>query len=142
MTYLAGDLLPKTDRMTMAHSVEARAPFLDVEWVEWTARLPERLKVRRMAGKWLLKAAFGEYAAAGYLRPRQTRLWRAGGPWLKNELRDWARERLIDNPSSGMVSPAEIQRLLDEHDSGKFNHGKKLWALLIFAVWLKRHLAQ
>ena len=42
VTYLAGDLLPKTDRMTMAHSVEARAPFLDAAWVEWTARLPER----------------------------------------------------------------------------------------------------
>jgi len=45
-TYLSGDLLPKTDRMTMAHSLEARAPFLDVEWVEWTARLPARYKVR------------------------------------------------------------------------------------------------
>ena len=46
--------------MTMAHSLEARSPFLDVDWIEWTARLPDRLKIRRMAGKWLLKAAFGE----------------------------------------------------------------------------------
>src|SRR4030095_16334436 len=45
VTYLAGDLLPKTDRMTMAHSVESRAPFLDVAWVEWTARLPKRYKL-------------------------------------------------------------------------------------------------
>src|SRR4029453_6112922 len=48
VTYLAGDLLPKMDRMSMAHSIEARAPFLDTEWVEWTARLPERFKVRRL----------------------------------------------------------------------------------------------
>jgi asparagine synthase (glutamine-hydrolysing) len=46
VTYLAGDLLPKTDRTTMAHSLEARAPFLDAEWVEWTARLPARFKIR------------------------------------------------------------------------------------------------
>src|SRR2546426_652024 len=55
VTYLAGDLLPKTDRMTMAHSLEARAPLLDAEWVEWTARLPERYKVRGLQTKWLLK---------------------------------------------------------------------------------------
>ena len=78
VTYLSGDLLPKTDRMTMAHSVEARSPFLDVEWVEWTARLPERLKVRRMAGKWLLKAAFGELLPPAICARRQTRLRRAG----------------------------------------------------------------
>jgi len=122
--------------------VEARSPFLDVEWVEWTARLPERLKVRRMAGKWLLKAAFGNLLPPAVCARRKQGFGVPVGHWLKNDLRDWGTERLLDN---GVLSEwfrqTEVKRLLDDNDSGKFNHGKKLWALLIFSVWLKRHLA-
>jgi asparagine synthase (glutamine-hydrolysing) len=143
VTYLSGDLLPKTDRMTMAHSLEARSPFLDVEWVEWTARLPERLKVRRLAGKWLLKAAFGELLPPAICARGKQGFGVPVGLWLRNQLRDWARDRLLDNRSlSVWFRQAEVQRLLNEHDSGKFNHGKKLWALLIFSVWLNDYRAQ
>jgi asparagine synthase (glutamine-hydrolysing) len=143
VTYLSGDLLPKTDRMTMAHSLEARSPFLDVEWIEWTARLPDRLKIRRMAGKWLLKAAFGELLPPAICARGKQGFSVPLGVWLKNELREWARERLLDNRSmSRWFRPAGIQRLLDQHYSGKFNHGKKLWALVIFAVWLRKDLAE
>jgi len=136
VTYLAGDLLPKTDRTTMAHSVEARAPFLDAAWVEWTARLPERYKVRGLKTKWLLTAAF-----ADKLPPEIAGRGKQGfgvpvGYWLRHELRDWARERLIGNPAlDTWFRPAEIQRLLDEHNGGRVNHGKRLWALLMFGVW-------
>lgn len=137
-TYLSGDLLPKTDRMTMAHSVEARSPFLDVEWVEWTARLPERLKVRRLTGKWLLKAAFGELLPPSVCARGKQGFSVPVGQWLKNELGDWARERLLDNRAlSDWFHAAELERLLNEHVSGRFNHGKKLWALLIFSVWYR-----
>ncbi|HEU5086236.1 MAG TPA: asparagine synthase (glutamine-hydrolyzing) [Roseiflexaceae bacterium] len=136
VTYLAGDLLPKTDRMTSAHGLEARAPFLDAAWVEWTARLPERYKVRGLQTKWLLKAAFGDR-----LPPDITARGKQGfgvpvGPWLRGELRDWARERLLDNPGMDeWFRPGAVRQLLDEHDTGRVNHGKKLWALLMFAVW-------
>jgi asparagine synthase (glutamine-hydrolysing) len=141
VTYLSGDLLPKTDRMTMAHSVEARSPFLDVEWVQWTARLPERFKVRRMASKWLLKAAFGEKLPPAICARGKQGFGVPLGHWLKNELRDWARERLFDNRFlSEWFRQAQVQRLFDEHDSSKINHGKKLWALLIFVVWSNRYL--
>ena len=136
VTYLAGDLLPKTDRMTMAHSVESRAPFLDAAWVEWTARLPERYKVRGLKTKWLLTAAFGDK-----LPPEITKRGKQGfgvpvGHWLRHELRDWARDRLIGNPAlNTWFRPAEIQRLLDEHNGGRVNHGKRLWALLMLGVW-------
>ncbi len=141
VTYLAGDLLPKTDRMTMAHSLEARSPFLDVEWVEWSARLPQRFKTRRLSTKWLLKSAFTD------LLPRNIRLrGKQGfsvpvGVWLREELRDWARDRLLDNRSlAEWFRPAVIERLLDEHDGGRINHGKRLWALLIFAIWCEKIL--
>jgi asparagine synthase (glutamine-hydrolysing) len=142
VTYLSGDLLPKTDRMTMAHSIEARSPFLDVEWVEWTARLPARMKVRRMTGKWLLKSAFGEMLPPAICARGKQGFGVPLGLWLKTELRDWARERLLDNRSlNRWFRQAEVRRLFHQHDSGKFNHGKKLWALLIFAVWAKHYVA-
>lgn len=141
-TYLAGDLLPKTDRMTMAHSVEARAPFLDVAWVEWTARLPERYKLRGRQTKWLLKAAF-----ADKLPPEIARRGKQGfsvpiSAWLRAELRDWGRERLLDNRAlDEWFRPSEVRRLLAEHGDGKVNHGKRLWALLMFALWHEQRMA-
>jgi asparagine synthase (glutamine-hydrolysing) len=141
VTYLSGDLMPKTDRMTMAHSLEARSPFLDVEWIEWTARLPERLKVRRLVGKWLLKAAFGELLPAAVCARGKQGFGVPVGLWFKDELRDWARERLLGNPPlTEWFRQGALQRLLDEHDSGRFNHGKKLWALLICSLWLTKYV--
>lgn len=143
VTYLSGDLLPKTDRMTMAHSLEARSPFLDVEWVEWTARLPERFKIRRMTGKWLLKAAFGEMLPPTVCARGKQGFGVPVGHWLKNELHEWARERLLDNGTiSQWFHKAEMTRLLNEHDNGKANYGKKLWALLFFGVWLEKNNAR
>lgn len=140
VTYLAGDLLPKTDRMTMAHSVEARAPFLDAAWVEWTARLPERYKVRGRQTKWLLKAAF-----ADKLPPEIAARGKQGfgvpiGPWLRGELSGWARERLLDNRAlDEWFRPEAINHLFDEHASGRVNNGKKLWALLMFSEWMAQN---
>jgi len=141
VTYLSGDLLTKTDRMTMAHSVEARAPFLDTEWVEWTARLPEPFKIRHLSTKWLLKAAFVDRVPRNIRSRGKQGFGVPIGAWLRNELRDWARDRLLDNRSlSEWFRPAAIQRLFEEHDSGRMNHGKRLWALLIFAIWLSQML--
>jgi asparagine synthase (glutamine-hydrolysing) len=138
-TYLSGDLLPKTDRMTMAHSIEARSPFLDVEWVEWTARLPERFKIRRLAGKWLLKAAFGELLPPAICARGKQGFGVPVGHWLKGELREWAKQRLLDNAClNAWFRPAAIRDFCSEHDGGIANHGKKLWALLIFAVWSEK----
>ena len=139
VTYLAGDLLPKTDRTTMAHSVESRAPFLDAAWVEWTARLPERYKVRGLKTKWLLTAAFGDKLPPEIATRGKQGFGVPVGHWLRHELRDWARERLIGNPAlNAWFRPAQIQRLLDEHNGGRVNHGKRLWALLMFGVWQER----
>ena len=139
VTYLAGDLLPKTDRMAMAHSVEVRSPFLDVEWVEWTARLPEHFKVRRLTGKWLLKKAFGDLLPPA-IRSRSKQGFNVPvGMWLRDELYDWARERLLDNPSlTEWFRAAAIRQLLQQHNTGRINHGRRLWSLLVFAVWLSR----
>jgi asparagine synthase (glutamine-hydrolysing) len=138
VTYLAGDLLPKTDRMTMAHSIEARAPFLDTDWVEWTARLPEKFKVRGMQTKWLLKNGFPEEVPANIRSRGKQGFSIPVGQWLRNELRDWTQEILMDNQClSEIVRPGAVENLYMEHQSGRVNNGKKLWALLMLALWNK-----
>ncbi|MBN1146710.1 MAG: asparagine synthase (glutamine-hydrolyzing) [Anaerolineales bacterium] len=141
VTYLSGDLLPKTDRVTMAHSLEARAPLLDAEWVEWSARLPRRHKVRGFQTKWLLRKAFADKLPGAILARGKQGFSIPIGPWLQNQLRSWAYEHLGEN--SALVEyfrPSEIQRLFEEHQAGKANHGKKLWALLMFALWMDHYL--
>jgi len=124
----------------MAHAVEVRAPFLDDWWVEWTARLPERFKVRGRQTKWLLKAAFGDKLPPVIAARGKQGFSVPVGQWLRGELRAWARERLLDNPVlHGWFRPEAIARLLTEHDSGRINHGKRLWALLLFGVWGERY---
>ncbi len=136
MTYLSGDLLPKTDRMTMAHSIEARAPFLDANWVEWTARLPAKYKVRRMQTKWLLRNGFPEEIPANIRSRGKQGFSIPVGQWLRKELREWTQEILMDNKSlSGIVKPQAIENLYMEHQKGRVNNGKKLWALLMVAIW-------
>lgn len=139
-TYLAGDLLPKTDRMTMAHSLEARAPFLDAEWVMWTARLPARYKVRGRQTKWLLKAAFADKLPADIAARGKQGFSVPVSYWLRNELRDWAYERLVANRQlDDWLRPAAVRQLFDEHQAGHCNHGKKLWALLMLGLWMEQN---
>jgi asparagine synthase (glutamine-hydrolysing) len=136
VTYLSGDLLPKTDRMTMAHSVEARAPFLDADWVEWTARLPEIYKVRGLQTKWLLKKAFAEEIPANIRSRGKQGFSIPVGQWLRDELHDWSQQILMENKFlSEIVKPKAIEKFYNEHRTGKVNHGKKLWALLMVALW-------
>lgn len=143
ITYLAGDLLPKTDRMSMAHAVEVRAPLLDDRWIEWTARLPERFKVRGAHTKWLLKRAFGDKLPPDVATRGKQGFSVPVGQWLRGELRAWAHERLLENPAlREWFRPEAVAQLLKEHDHGQINHGKRLWALLLFGVWVERYLKQ
>lgn len=142
-TYLAGDLLPKTDRVTMAHSLEARAPFLDADWVRWSARLPGRFKVRGLTTKWLLRAAFGDKLPHSTVARSKQGFSIPIGAWLRGDLYPWATGYLSGNHSlDEWFRPPAVQRLLAEHHRGKINHGKRLWALLMFAVWLEHCLPQ
>jgi asparagine synthase (glutamine-hydrolysing) len=114
---------------------------LDADWVEWTARLPKRLKIRGRQTKWLLKAAFSEKLPSDIIRRSKQGFGVPVGPWLRHELRDWSHSILIGNPDlAELFSQDAVKHLLDEHNTGKVNHGKRLWALLMFALWQERYL--
>lgn len=136
-TYLPGDLLVKADRMTMAHSIEGRSPFLDHELAGWAARLPERMKVRGRTGKYLLRKAF-----ADYLPPQVTARGKQGfgipvGAWFRGPLQEWSRQVLLgaESPLRQWFQRGAVEKLLDEHQAGRMDHGKRIWALAVLALW-------
>jgi asparagine synthase (glutamine-hydrolysing) len=136
-TYLMDQVLVKVDRASMAHSLEVRAPFLSHDIAEFLLALPPELKYKSGRGKYLLRALMRGRLPDGILdRPKQGFAAPVAG-WLRHELKGLATDALARSnvEKSGLLNPAEVARLLEEHLSGKRNHGKKLWTLLMFQLW-------
>jgi len=136
-TYLPGDLLVKADRMTMANSLEGRSPFLDHKFAEWAARLPENMKVRGFSGKFLLRRTFKDA-----MPPSVTRRGKQGfgipvGAWFRGPLARWAEEILLmeNTPFNSWFSTSTLRKIMKEHRTGKENHGKRIYALVMLNLW-------
>jgi asparagine synthase (glutamine-hydrolysing) len=136
-SYLAGDLLVKTDRMTMANSLEARCPFLDQRLLEFASGIPSALKLKGMTTKYVLKRAL-----AGYLP--QDIIWRKKhgfgvpvGHWFRTSLREFLCDHLLSPTARqrGYFDEQRLRCLISEHLSGQQDHGHRLWALLTLEVW-------
>jgi asparagine synthase (glutamine-hydrolysing) len=136
-TYLPGDLLVKADRMTMAHSLEGRSPFLDHELMEWAARLPEHFKISRNRGKVLLRKAFARDLPPSIQGRGKQGFGIPVSAWLRDSMAGWSRDLLLDprGPTAAWFVPETLGRLLDEHQAGRVDHGKRLWALIVLALW-------
>jgi asparagine synthase (glutamine-hydrolysing) len=136
-TYLPGDLLVKADRMTMANSLEARSPFLDQELLEFAARIPSHLKLRGRTTKYILKKAVEGLVPGEIIRRKKHGFGVPVGRWFRTDLKDYAREMLLSSLAlrRGYFKEEALRRLIDEHQSGKRDHGHRLWALLTLEMW-------
>ena len=136
--YLPGDLLVKADRMAMAASIEARSPFLDHKLVEWSARVPDQFKVRGRSGKYLLKKAFAGYLPENVRRRHSKQGFGIPvGAWFRGPLHEWSKELLLSDGLGRWFEPNTIIELLDEHRTGRMDHGKRIYALSMLALWEK-----
>ena len=139
-TYLPGDLLVKVDITTMACSLEARAPFLDHQLMEWAAGLPGQLKIRRGATKFLLKQAMAPWLPPELLDRRKQGFGVPLATWLRVDFRELARDVLTDATAQirrGLFRPEAIASMLREHDQGR-DHASRLWAHLAISTDLYR----
>jgi asparagine synthase (glutamine-hydrolysing) len=136
-TYLPDTLLPKMDIASMANSLEARSPFLDHILLEFAARVPARLKVHGWTLKYILRRAARRYLPPEILQRPKQGFGLPVRPWLRGELRDYARGLLLDPRSlkRGHFRPEGVRRLLDEHAAGVRDHGFRLWTLLMLELW-------
>ena len=136
-TYLPGDILTKVDRMSMAASLETRAPLLDHKLIEFATSVPPSLKLAGSETKHLLKQAVKDLIPSEILnRPKQG----FGVPiqeWINQQLRSRIRETLSEprTRQRGYVDYRYVDVLLNEHEQGRRDHSTGLWALLMLELW-------
>jgi asparagine synthase (glutamine-hydrolysing) len=137
VTYLPGDLLVKMDRMTMAHSLEARSPFLDHRVLELAASLPPGYKLRGGTGKYILKKALAGIVPAEIRGRAKMGFGVPVGRWFRRELKPMAYDVLLDARAAGRgyFRPEAVRALLNEHQGRRVDHGHRIWALLILELW-------
>jgi len=138
-TYLHGDLLVKVDRTTMAHSLEARSPFLDQDLMEYTAALPDHMKIRRGVTKYILRRAFSDLVPSKILTRGKRGFGVPLGAWFRRELRDYLHDLLLasDSKLKDYLNILYVRQIVQEHMQGQRDHGQRLWAILTFEVWLR-----
>ena len=141
-TYLPGDILTKVDRMSMAVSLEARAPLLDHKLIEFVTRVPASFKLAGFETKYLLKKAVQDLVPPEILhRPKQG----FGVPiqeWINQQLRSRLRETLTETRTRqrGYIDHHYVDILLDEHERGRRDHSTGLWALFMLELWHRQFL--
>lgn len=141
-TWLAGDILTKVDRASMANSLEVRAPLLDCQLVEWGLSLPASLKLRGKQGKYVFKRAMEAWLPKDVLYRRKQGFATSLGPMFRQES-ERIRTRLLDEPmlDSGLFAREALAQIIDEHAAGRFDHSLALWHLLVFEGFLASEVA-
>jgi len=137
-SYLRDNLLVKVDRATMLSSVEARAPFLDRDVTRFALSLPADLRVRRLTTKWVLKKAAESWVPHDVIGRRKRGLSVPVASWINHALRA-ETDRLLDPLRlRGIVNETYVANLLAEHRSGRANHAKPLWAVIMLQYWMEK----
>ncbi len=140
--YLVDDLLTKTDRASMAWSLEARVPFMDTVVANFAFSLPARHKVRGLQKKRLLRKAVEPLLPREVVHGRKRGFSIPAAAWLRGELEPFARETLAPATlrRQGFLDPDVVTRVLDEHVAGRRDNSRQLWGLLSFTLWHERHV--
>jgi asparagine synthase (glutamine-hydrolysing) len=143
-TYLPEDVLTKVDRMSMAHSLESRVPLLDHAVVEFAASLPSHMKIQNGQRKHVFKRAAATLLPAEVLTRRKQGFAVPIGIWFRGQLRDVFVDTLQSARARqrGYFESRYVDRLIDEHVSGRREHTLRLWQLLVFELWHQRYLDQ
>lgn len=142
--FLSDHNLIYTDKMSMAEGVEIRVPFLDLELVEFAARIPARMKQRGRVGKWVLKKAMEPYLPHDVIyRPKSG----FGAPlrhWIRVEMRELVAEVLGTQSlrQRGLFDPAAVQRLIQANDHGKVDASYTILSLMCIELWCRRFIDQ
>jgi len=138
LNYLPNDILTKVDRASMSASLEVRAPFLDINVINFAWKLPQALKINGADTKWILRDILRRHVPNHLTdRPKMGFGVPLGG-WLRGPLRGWAEDLLSQQKvkSHGLFSEEEIRILWKSHLEGKSGLQNKIWAILMFQAWV------
>ncbi|MBL4601818.1 MAG: asparagine synthase (glutamine-hydrolyzing) [Emcibacteraceae bacterium] len=141
ISYLPDDILAKVDRASMGVSLEGRIPFLNHKVVEFAWTLPLEYKLRGGITKWCLKEVLYKHVPKSIMERPKMGFGVPIDEWLRGPLKEWA-EKLIDESrlkKEGFFEPKIIQKVWQEHQSGKRNWQHKIWAILMFQLWYEEY---
>ena len=135
--YLPEDILAVTDRMSMQHALEVRVPFLDHKFFEFCATIPPEMKMKRFNKKHLMKKAVRDIVPPEVINHRKQGFVGPMTSWLKNELKPFVHDTLSENNlrKHGLLNPRTVQRVLNEHFSGREIHDTLIWSMVVFQSW-------
>jgi asparagine synthase (glutamine-hydrolysing) len=138
-TYLVGDINTKVDRASMAHALEVREPLMDHLLVEWLSGLPPALKLRKGEGKYVLKKALEPYLPADILYRSKMGFAVPLAKWFRGPLRRAVSEAVLGPVlgETGWFNRAYLQRLLQDHQSGRRDYSPSLWTIMMFESFLR-----
>jgi asparagine synthase (glutamine-hydrolysing) len=140
--FLPDDLMVKNDRMSMAHSLEARVPLTDLELTAFMSTVPSGLKLRSLRKKHIMRRAMEGILPAEILNKKKVGLEMPYSHWLKHELKDLMMSYLGPKRISdtGLFRPDAVQALINDHLAGRVDHGRALWGLLNYMMWLEHYV--
>ncbi len=138
-SYLPEDLLVKMDRMSMAHGLEARSPFLDTALTEFAGSLPDSLKLRGLTTKRVLREAFRGLVPPSIVGRKKMGFGVPLGQWFRSQMRPLVEDHLVSesSPLFEHLNREPVGRLVREHLAGDRDHGQKLFCLVTLSLWLK-----
>ncbi|MBN1384052.1 MAG: asparagine synthase (glutamine-hydrolyzing) [Elusimicrobia bacterium] len=141
-TYLPECLLVKMDIASMANSLEARSPFLDYKMLELSASLPSSWKIHGLTTKYILKKTFKDFIPKEILYRGKMGFGIPIGKWFKTDWKNYFKETVMSEKAvnRGYFKKESLERLFNEHVSGKRNHGYRMWALLMLELWHKVYI--
>jgi len=134
---LPSDYLTKVDVATMAHSLEARCPFLDTELLELASTIPAEVLVRNGEAKALLKKVVARLVPPDVVYRRKWGFGIPVGHWFRDHWRERVRNLLLSQRAGerGLFNMHYLERVLDQHAAGKVNHNYRIWSLLVLEIW-------
>jgi asparagine synthase (glutamine-hydrolysing) len=136
-TYLPEDVLTKVDRMSMAHSIESRVPLLDNDVIAFASSLPASMKIRDGRRKHILKRVAATLLPAAILDRKKQGFGVPLGTWFRGNLRELFADTLLSAASlqRGYFAAPFVERIVEEHVSGRRDHTLRLWQLVVFERW-------
>jgi len=135
--HMPGSLLNRLDRASMAHSLEARVPFLSHRFVDWSLTMPLDVKLKGNIGKYVLRKAAEPWLPPGSLDKRKLGFQLPFAEWFSGDFSDFARDswHASGASQSGYLEAKEVEAIAREHRAGKANHGRILYAITMFSCW-------
>ncbi|PFS66813.1 asparagine synthase (glutamine-hydrolyzing) [Bacillus cereus] len=134
-TWLRGDILLKADKMSTAHSLELRVPFLDKEVFDVASKIPTELKIANRTTKAILREAVRGIVPDHVLDRKKLGFPVPIRHWLKDEMYDWALNIIKESKTEHLIDKKYVLNLLEAHRTDKGDHSRKIWTVLAFMVW-------